>query len=153
MGYYLASLCILLLSSWLTGVSIGLFLYVSRRTPGYLTFSDLNLFIALQPLLALLYLFRRRHCGVDNVLLVLDAYVFLTSLHLLCRSLTTLVCIAEEQGILDPKAPAYVDRRRGGPVTRDDPLSPVDEEHGISAVPELTVAGGADHAGDEKAAV
>ena len=150
MGCYLASLCILLLSSWLTGVSIGLFLYVSRRTPGYLTFSDLNLFIALQPLLALLYLLRCRHCGVDNVLLVLDAYVFLTSLY---RSLTTLVCIAEEQGILDPKAPAYVDRRRGGPVTRDDPLSPVDEEHGISAVPELTVAGGADHAGDEKAAV
>jgi len=63
------------------------------------------------------------------------------------------LCIAEEQGVLDPKAPAYVDRRRGGLVTGDVPLSPVDEEHGISAVPELTVAGGAGHAGDEKAAV
>jgi len=34
-------------------------------------------FIALQPILALLYLLCRRHRGVDNVLLVLDAYVFL----------------------------------------------------------------------------
>lgn len=49
----------------------------------------------------------------------------------------------EEQGILDPKAPAYVERRRGGPINIGDdaPLSAVDEELGISAVPELTATG------------
>ena len=53
--------------------------------------------------------------------------------------------------MLDPKAPAYVERRRGGLVTGDDPVSAVDEELGISAVPELTVTGG--HAADVKTAV
>jgi len=61
--------------------------------------------------------------------------------------------IAEEQGILDPKAPAYVDRRNGGLVTEDDPLSTVDEELGISAVPELTVTGGTGHPGGSKTVV
>lgn len=63
------------------------------------------------------------------------------------------VFIAEEQGILDPKAPAYVERRRGAATGDDAPLSPVDEELGINAVPELTLTGGAGHSGDAKVAV
>ena len=65
------------------------------------------------------------------------------------------VCLftAEEQGILDPKAPAYVDRRRGELVTEDDPPSAVDEELGIDAVPELTVTGGTSHPGGLKTVV
>jgi hypothetical protein len=61
--------------------------------------------------------------------------------------------IAEEQGILNPKAPAYVDRRRGGLVTEDDPPSAVDEELGINAVPELTITGGTGHSGGSKTVV
>ena len=46
----------------------------------------------------------------------------------------------------DTRPQGYVARRRGGLVTGDVPVFAVDEERGMSAVPELTVAGGAGHA-------
>jgi len=127
MGYYLASLYVN--SAILLGTNRRccrvIPLREQRGTSHPLTSLIRIYYTALPPILALLYLLRRRHRGIDNLFLACDASVLLHFVYLLCWAIVVLFIfaeIAEEQGALDPKAPTYVEKRR------ERTTAPADEE-------------------------
>jgi hypothetical protein len=77
--------------------------------------------VALSAILAVFPRVRDRHGGTYRLLLARDTYV-IPALYVRHLTLTLGHTAAEGQGPLDPKAPAYVQRVRGG--QEQDMLSP-----------------------------